>query len=108
MGFKAEYGDLLDQIAQEADAIALRYFRADELRVDRKGDGTAVTQADRAVGEMARAKVGACGLPLGGLGGEMGGGDAKSPRASGGPALILDPDDGTEEFSGGIPPFCPP
>src|SRR5260370_16980416 len=59
MGFKAEYGDLLDQIAQEADAIALRYFRADELRVDRKGDGTAVTQAGPAVEEMEPAKVAA-------------------------------------------------
>jgi len=45
-------------------------------RVERKGDGTAVTQADRAVEEMARAKVAASGLPLDVLGEEMGGGDA--------------------------------
>src|SRR5882762_10570487 len=104
MGFKAEYGDLLDQIAQEADAIALRYFRADELRVDRKGDGTAVTQADRAVEEMARAKVAASGLPLDVLGEEMGGGDTKSPSAERA-RMIIDPIDGTEEFSRGIPTF---
>ncbi len=64
MGYSEEYGALLKAIAEEADAIALRYFRADELRVERKGDGTAVTQADRAVEEMARTKVGASGLHL--------------------------------------------
>jgi len=81
MGYGKEYGELLEAIAKEADAIAMRYFRTDELRIDRKGDGTAVTQADRAVEEMARAKVAASGLPLDVLGEEMGGGDTKSPSA---------------------------
>src|SRR6267143_4911613 len=105
MGYRDVYGGLLKAIAQEADAIALRYFRADELRVDRKGDGTVVTQADRAVEEMARAKVTASGLPLGVLGEEWGGGDTKSPSASGRARMIIDPIDGTEEFSRGIPTF---
>src|SRR6266446_5531023 len=105
MGYAKEYGTLLEAIAQEADAIAMRYFRADELRIDRKGDGTAVTQADRAVEEMARAKVTASGLPLDVLGEEMGGGDTKSPSASGRARMIIDPIDGTEEFSRGIPTF---
>src|SRR5437879_7589255 len=83
----------------------MRYFRGDELRVDRKGDGTAVTQADRDVEEMARAKVAASGLPLDVLGEEMGGGDAKSPSTSGRARMIIDPIDGTEEFSRGIPTF---
>src|SRR5712664_984976 len=105
MGFREEYGELLEAIAQEADAIAMRYFRADELRVERKGDGTAVTQADRAVEEMARAKVAASGLALDVLGEEMGGEDAKSASASGRARMIIDPIDGTEEFSRGIPTF---
>src|SRR5882762_9500068 len=105
MGFREEYGELLQAIAQEADAIAMRYFRADELRVERKGDGTAVTQADRAVEEMARAKVAASGLALDVLGEEMGGGDAKSASASGRARMIIDPIDGTEEFSRGIQTF---
>src|SRR3979490_1627522 len=105
MGYGKEYGALLETIAKEADAIALRYFRADELRVDRKGDGTAVTQADRAVEEMARAKVAASGLALDVLGEEMGGGDAKAARGSGGAGMIFDPIDGTEEFSRGIQTF---
>src|SRR5437879_10647558 len=73
MGYGEMYGSLLKAIAEEADAIAMRYFRTGELRIDRKGDGTAVTQADRAVEEMARAKVAASGLALDVLGEEMGG-----------------------------------
>src|SRR5258706_13614664 len=82
MGFREEYGELLEAIAQEADAIAMRYFRADELRVERKGDGTAVTQADRGVEEMAGAKGAASGVALDVLGEKMGGGGAKAARAS--------------------------
>src|SRR5437660_12494262 len=104
MGSGEFYGRLLNEIAEEADAIAMRYFRGDELRGDRKGDGTAVTQADRAVEEMARAKVAASGLALDGLGEEMRGGDAKSPSAERA-RMIIDPIDGTEEFSRGIPTF---
>jgi len=104
MGYGKVYGGLLKEIAEEADAIAMRYFRGDELRIDRKSDGTAVTQADRAVEEMARAKVAASGLPLDVLGEEMGGGDAKSPSTERA-RMIIDPIDGTEEFSRGIPTF---
>jgi histidinol-phosphatase len=105
MGFGETYGQLLNAIAEEADKIAMRYFRADELRIDRKGDGTAVTQADRAVEEMARAKVAASGLALDVLGEEMGGGDSNAASTSGRPRMIIDPIDGTEEFSRGIPTF---
>jgi histidinol-phosphatase len=105
MGYGETYGSLLTAIAEEADAIAMRYFRADELRIDRKGDGTAVTQADRAVEEMARATVAASGLPLDVLGEEMGGGDSNAASTSGRARMIIDPIDGTEEFSRGIPTF---
>ncbi len=105
MGFREEYGELLEAIAQEADAIAMRYFRAGDLRIDRKDDGTAVTQADHGVEKMARAKVAASGLALDVLGEEMGGGDAKAASASGRARMIIDPIDGTEEFSRGIPTF---
>lgn len=105
MGYRETYGPLLKEIADEADRIALRYFRAEELRIDRKGDGSAVTQADRAVEEMARARVAASGLAMDVLGEEMGGGDAKSASSSGRARMIIDPIDGTEEFSRGIPTF---
>lgn len=105
MGYGKMYGVLLKAIAEEADAIALRYFRTGDLRIDRKGDGTAVTQADRAVEEMARAKVAASGLALDVLGEEMGGGDSNAASKLGGGRMIIDPIDGTEEFSRGIPTF---
>ena len=105
MGFREKYGALLEAIADEADAIALRYFRTGELHVTRKEDGTAVTQADRAVEEMARVKVTASELLLDVLGEEMGEGDSNAARKSGRPRLIIDPIDGTEEFLRGIPTF---
>src|ERR1700737_940899 len=105
MGYREEYGELLEAIAREADPIAMKYFRADEMRVERKGDGTAVTQADRAVEEMARAKVAASGIALDVLGEEMGGGESKTTGGPRGARLIIDPIDGTEEFSRGIPTF---
>src|ERR1700684_2114694 len=105
MGYREEYGPLLDSIVQEGDVIAMRYFRAVEMRVDRKDDGSAVTQADRGVEEMARAKVAASGLTLDVLGEEMGGDSAKAPSTTGRARLIIDPIDGTEEFSRGIATF---
>src|SRR5574340_70399 len=105
MEFRKEYGALLEAIAKEADAISMRYFRADGLRVERKRDGTAVTQADHAVEEMARAKVAASGLELDVLGEEMGGDNAKSASISKRARMIIDPIDGTEEFTRGIPTF---
>src|SRR6202049_5261935 len=105
MSYRAEYGGVLAAMAREADAIAMKYFRADGMRVDRKLDGTAVTQADRGVEEMARARVAASGLALDVLGEEMGGRDMEAASSSDRARLIIDPIDGTEEFSRGIPTF---
>lgn len=103
-GYVEIYGALLTEIADEAETIAMRYFRSNVLSVERKSDGTAVTPADRAVEEMARGRVAKSGLALGVLGEEMGGSNAKS-AANAGPRMIIDPIDGTEEFSRGIPTF---
>jgi len=105
MSYRAEDGALLEDIAKEADAIATKYFRSAGMEVQRKGDGSAVTLADRAVEEMARAKVAASSIALDVLGEEMGGGDAKKAGPSGRARLIIDPIDGTEEFSRGIQTF---
>lgn len=104
-GYVETYSLLLSEIAEEADAISMRYFRSHGLRVERKPDGTAVTPADRAVEEMARGKVADSGLPLDVLGEEMGGSNAKSPANPDRARMIIDPIDGTEEFSRGIPTF---
>ena len=37
MGYREEYGPLLESIVKEGDVIAMRYFRAIEMRVERKG-----------------------------------------------------------------------
>jgi len=98
------YGKLLEEIAGEADAIAMKYFRAADLQIEKKRDGSRVTQADKKVEAMARARVAASGLDLDVLGEEMGGEGGNAP-ATKRPRLIIDPIDGTEEFSRGIPTF---
>ena len=104
-GYVETYSALLTEIAEEAEVIAMRYFRSNGLHVERKGDGTAVTQADRAVEEMARSKVAKSGLAIDVLGEEMGGANPKSAANTQRPRMIIDPIDGTEEFSRGIPTF---
>ena len=64
MSYSKTYGALLEEIVNEADAIAMRFFRSAAMRGERKYDGSAVTQGDKAVEEMARAKVKASGLTL--------------------------------------------
>jgi len=83
----------------------MRLFRSIEIRIDKKDDGSAVTQADRGVEEMARTKVAASRLAMDVLGEEMGGDSSQSPAENGRVRLIIDPIDGTEEFSRGIPTF---
>jgi len=105
VSYRNEYGALLEAIANEADATAMKYFRLDGMRVGRKVDGTAITEADRAVEEMARAKVAAGGLALDVLGEEMSTREERDAGAAKRARLIIDPIDGTEEFSRGIPTF---
>jgi histidinol-phosphatase len=104
MSHRQIYGKLLEEIAKEADTIALRYFRAADLEIERKRDGSRVTQADKEVEAMARGRVAASGLHLDVLGEEMGGDGSNAP-ATKRPRMIIDPIDGTEEFSRGIPTF---
>src|SRR5204862_8194021 len=101
MGYGETYGPLLEAIAEQADSIAMRYFRAEELRTERKGDGTAVTQADRAVEEMAHAKVATGGLALDVRGEEMGGGGWHAASKSRRARMNIDPIDGTEDITRG-------
>jgi histidinol-phosphatase len=104
--YRQQYGALLEAIANEADAMAMGYFRTLGMRVERKRDGTALTEADGAIEAMARAKVAASGVALDVYGEEMGAGEGRVDSKSAGRArLIIDPIDGTEEFSRGIPTF---
>src|ERR1700742_141674 len=113
VSYSEKYGALLRGISDEADAMSLGCFRNSWLRVERKRDGTAPTQADGAVEKMARKRVADSGLEMDVYGEEQGTGGGKSEAANGGKAvdgkgaagrarLIIDPIDGTEEFSRGI------
>jgi len=105
MDYGVRYGALLQGIAEEADAIAMRYFRSEDMGAEKKGDGTVVTVADKTVEAMALRKVKESGLPIDVVGEETSkeipSEPAHGPRAR----MIIDPIDGTEEFSRGIPTF---
>ena len=105
MSYREKYGVLLERVADEADRISMRFFRSGELVKERKADGTTVTVADKMVEQMAREYVTASGLPMDVLGEEMGGASLQGPANSGRARMIIDPIDGTEEFSRGIPTF---
>jgi histidinol-phosphatase len=82
-------------LADEADAITLRYFKRTNLQVDTKPDLTPVSEADRLVEARLRERLATerPGEPV--LGEEEGGEDASG--------WILDPIDGTRNFTRGIP-----
>ena len=84
-------------LADAADAISLGRFRAGDLQVETKPDLTPVTEADRAVETMIRERL-AIERPADGLLGEefgaLGGGSRR---------WIVDPIDGTRNYSRGIP-----
>ena len=84
------------ELADAADAITLRRFRALDLHVDTKPDLTPVSDADRAAEEAIRELVASSGRGESVYGEEFGddGGDAK---------WIVDPIDGTKSYVRGIP-----
>jgi histidinol-phosphatase len=88
--------DFALELADAADAISLPRFRASDLRVERKPDLTPVTDADRAIERLLRDLV-AERRPGEGVFGEEDGG------AQDGVRWIIDPIDGTKNFTRGIP-----
>ncbi|HWX08841.1 MAG TPA: inositol monophosphatase family protein [Gaiellaceae bacterium] len=84
------------ELADLADSLSLPRFRALDLRVDTKADLTPVTDADRAVERALRERI-AADRPGEGVLGEEEGDEGGSVR------WILDPIDGTRNFSRGIP-----
>ena len=92
---------LLHDVADRADEIALSYFRSQRLRVDEKGDGSPVSEADRAIEAEARRAIASRAPGLGVLGEEEGESAVGSEAR-----LIIDPIDGTRNFVRGIPIFA--
>ncbi len=97
----ARWLGLLNDIADRADEVALRWFGEPRLQVDDKSDGSPVSEADRAIEAMARDLVATRHPGLGVLGEEEG-----DTSSAGAPRLIIDPIDGTRNFVRGIPVFA--
>jgi histidinol-phosphatase len=105
MGYGKKYGALLEGIVEQADAIAMQYFRCGALGEEKKGDGTVVTVADKTIEKMALEKVKESGLEIDVVGEETSKEIPSGPSTNGRARMIIDPIDGTEEFSRGIPTF---
>jgi histidinol-phosphatase len=86
------------EIAREAGEITRRYFRRDDLVVDRKADQSPVTIADRSAEELLRARIGERFSRDAIIGEELG-----EAAGSSGYQWILDPIDGTKSFIQGVP-----
>lgn len=86
------------EIARQAGLLTLEYFRSSNLGIERKGDGSPVTQADRASEQLLRERI-AERFPADGIVGEEFG---ETPGTSGF-QWILDPIDGTKSFISGVP-----
>lgn len=84
--------------AREAGEYTLGHFRRKGLEVRAKGDGTAVTQADRGAEELIRAAVKRDFAGDGILGEEFG-----ESVGTSGYRWVLDPVDGTTSFVHGVP-----
>ena len=85
------------ELADAADAISLGRFRAHDLVVETKPDRTPVTEADRAVEETIRGRLDGERPGDAILGEEFGeSGDARR-------RWIIDPIDGTRNYSRGVP-----
>jgi histidinol-phosphatase len=89
------------RLADAADAVTLPRFLAADLRVTRKPDRTPVTDADTAAEDVLRGLI-AAERPGDAVLGEEGGGEVGS-GVGGGRGWVLDPIDGTKNFSRGVP-----
>lgn len=86
-------------LADVADELAMARFRTADLVVETKPDLTPVTEADRAVEEALRRRIGIERPGHAVLGEEMGGGDDGPSEWQ----WVLDPIDGTKNYLRGVP-----
>lgn len=93
--------ELALRLADTADAITLARFRAADLKVTRKPDRTPVTDADTAVEDALRSAIGTERPGDAMLGEERGGAVVDADRG-----WVLDPIDGTKNFSRGAPAWA--
>jgi histidinol-phosphatase len=87
------------ELADLADEITIARYRSAELVVETKPDLTPVTEADRAVEEAVRARLGVARPDDGVIGEEFGAAAGSIPGRN----WIIDPIDGTKGYVRGIP-----
>ena len=96
--------DLLElavDLTRRAGALTLEWFRSDRLGVDHKGDGTPVTDADRAAERFLREQLAEV-APDDAVAGE----EEADTAGTSGRRWIIDPIDGTKAFTHGVPLYC--
>jgi histidinol-phosphatase len=87
-----------EELADTADQISMRHFRQAETAIRAKADGTPVTEADEAIEKILRKEI-ASSYPDHGILGEEEGSTGEDAPAK----WIIDPIDGTKNYSWGIP-----
>lgn len=93
--------DVCVEIACEAGALTLEWFRSNAMSIEVKQDGSPVTTADLAVEELIRKRLNAA-CPNDSVLGE------EHPNTAGtsGRTWVIDPIDGTKGFVAGVPLFA--
>lgn len=86
------------EIVREAGELTLSFFRASDLVVDEKDDGTPVTAADRGAERLIRERL-AARFPDDSVVGE----EEAAQHGTSGRRWVIDPIDGTKAFSHGVP-----
>ncbi len=96
-----ELVDFSVALARKAGELTLGYFRSAGLAIDRKVDGTPVTEADRRAERLIRSEIEAH------FGDDSILGEEEPERVgTSGRQWILDPIDGTKPFTHGVPLYC--
>jgi histidinol-phosphatase len=93
--------DFLLSLADAADKISTKWFRATDLPVEAKPDDTPVSIADREVEEKLRKLIAKKHSDSGIIGEEFGIYEPSGP--GGGTRFVIDPIDGTKNFVRGVP-----
>ncbi len=88
------------ELARVAGHETMRWFRSDHLEIDTKGDGSPVTQADRAAERLLRREIGSR-YPTDSIIGE----EEPDHRGTSPNRWVIDPVDGTKAFTHGVPLF---
>ncbi len=85
-------------LLREAGDLTLGWFRSSSLAIERKGDGTPVTEADKAAERFLREQISAR-FPDDSIVGE----EEDDVEGTSGRRWIIDPIDGTKAFTHGVP-----